>query len=553
MNNIFSKGFWGYGESWGYIESKTDKPDAITEIKPTNSIDSNNSFPISTTTKSSGGKSRKGLSQYQKKLVLNHYALRQNTRVAVHDSSQARTILKRSVDTVVGSGLKIDPMPVFEKLGLTREEAEKWADDFRDSFHMWAKSKSSDLTGRNNLYQNMRFYAWQYGRDGDVYVRFHYSDDPNSINPLQISFVDANQIRGDEFTLSLGPTVQNDGIIKDKNGKEIGYKVWINDQEKGGQRAVEISARDEETGMPLMIHGFDPEYAGQSRGMPEMSHALQDFESITDFDTSTVKKMINSAGVVFTVANKQQDPSDMELSSLDSGTSAGVVEVTNDSVPTTPVTLGAEAVVACNLPESTLTESGVNLLGARQGDELKLVDSAAPPENSGEYMNSKFNFLASSMSMSPEIAKMLFTNSHAASRAAMGLYNDVKKIKIDDIASDFLDIVVFAWASLEIAAGRLRAPGFSDPILREAWLAHTWKGNPLPDVDPLKTRQAVNEAIKGGLTDLDTEAMNYNASSGKANRAKLSRQIPELTVFPVPEPEPDKETDDEDKDENDNN
>lgn len=544
MKKIFSREFWGFGSS----ESKETVPEQK-EFKPI-SVDQlqakaihNSNFSGGVSTKSSGGKSNTGLSRYLKQLVLNHYALRQNTRVAIHDSSEARTILKRSVDTVIGSGLRVDPMPMFEKLGMTREAAEQWADAFRDNFHLWANSKKSDLTGVNNFYQNMRFYAWQYGRDGDIFVRFHYSDDPDLSNPLQISFIDPNQIRGDEFTFSVGPQVQNDGIIKDKNGKEIGYKVWVLDPgKKGSHKSVEIPATDKETGLPLMIHGFDPEYAGQTRGMPEMSHALQDFEDITNFDTSTVKKMTNSAGIVFTVKNKQQDPSDLELSSLDSGKSAGVTEVTTEAASTTPTTLGAESVVACNLPESTMKESGVNLLGGRQGDELELVDSAGPGESSGEYMDSKFNILSASKSMSPEIAKMLFTNSHAASRAAMGLYNDVKKIKINDIASDFLDVVIFAWASLEIAAGRMRAPGFSDPILREAWLAHVWKGGPLPDVDPLKTRQAVNEAIKGGLTDLDTEAMNYNASSGKANRAKLARQIPELTLYPIAEPKEDNES-----------
>ncbi len=558
LKKIFSQEFW-----WGKQPTKQQPIERqFVDAQASTSA----SLVHATGSKGSGGKTNFGLSRYIKQLVLDHFALRQNTRVAIHDSPQARTILRRQVDTTIGNGLKYDPTPSFELLGQTREQAEIWAEDVKEKFHLWAKSKKSDITGRNNFYQNMRFYAWQYGRDGEVYVRFHYSNNPDLINPLQISFVDPNQIRGDEFTFSLGPTVQNDGIIKDKNGKEIGYKVWItrpelaNNQDAGntvlqrnhpnqfgGYEAVEIPAVDKKTGLPLMIHGYDPEYTGQTRGMPEMSHALQDFEDMTSFDVSTVKKMTNSAGVVFTVKNDQADPSDLDLGTLTTDRAAGIT-VEGESTPSAaPTPIGAEAVVAHNLPEATLTEAGVNLLGGRQGDELKLVESASPAENSGEYMMSKFNILAASMSQSPEIVKMLFTNSHAASRAAMGFQAQVNKIKIDDIASDFLDIVIIAWFSGQIANGQIRAPGFSDPTLREAWLMHTWRGTPLPDVDPLKTRQAVNEAIKGGLTDLDTEAANYNNSNGKANRAKLARQVPELTTFPTVEPEPDPDTKEEDK------
>ena len=504
--------------------------------------------------KQSGGKTRYGLSQYTKHLRLDHRALRANSRVMVHDSPPARVINRRQTDSVVGTGLKLDPMPAFEMLGLTLEQAEQWADDVREKFNLWAKSKKTDLTGRNNFYQNTRLYQWMLGRDGEVFVRFTYSKDKELNNPLQISFIDPNQLNGDEWTLSSGPTPQLDGIIKDENGREIGYNVWIIDAKKpGSYKNVKVPSRDEKSGLPIMIHGYDPEYAGQSRGMPEMSHGIQDFENITDFDTATVKKMTNSASTVFTVHNKQQDPSDMDLSTLDSGGGAGLITTEDsESSGSGPTAIGVDAVVACQLPESTITEAGVNLLGGRQGDELKLIDSASPAENSGEYMESKFDMLAASISMPPEIAKMLFTNSHAASRGSLGLYETVKRIKINDIDSDFYSIVYETWMIFEIASGSIQAPGFSDSRLRDAWLNHVLRGEPLPDIDPFKTKQAIKLAADLGLTDLDTEAMNNNGSSGKANRAKLARQVPELT--PVLEVATETKTEtDEDEPDDDNN
>jgi capsid protein len=543
IKNIFTEKFW-FGEQSSQPQHK-EQPQAANQ----------GLIPYSTqnpwlSTKTSGGKTRRGLSVYQKNLILDHYPLRQNNRAAVHDSPQARLILKRQVDVTIGAGLKLDPTPVYKILGMTPEQSEKWADDVKEKFHLWAKSKNSDATGINTFYQNQRFYAWQYGRDGDIFVRFSYSKDKSLINPLQISFIDPNQIAGDEITFSQGPVTQDDGIKKDKNGKEIEAKVWINDPQKtGSYKSVDIPFVDKKSGLPILAHGYNPEYTGQTRGLPEMSHAIQAFEDIETFDYNTNKKMSNSAALNFTVQNKLTDPSDAGFSSLDNGSNAGTLITNSDeTISAAPQTFDASAVTACNLPESTLTEAGVNMLASRQGDEIKLIESAAPPEGSGEYMMSKFNILCASVGISPEMAKMLFTNSHAASRAAMGLQSAVIKIKVSDIDADLINLVYFAWLYLEIAAGRVKAPGFFDPELREAWLSHVLRIQPLPDVDPAKTRQAVRIALEDGLTDYDTEALNYNGSDGKQNREKQKKQVPDLPPLRATTGDTEDDADEDDKD-----
>lgn len=521
-----------------YIEAyemvKTNNPRVLApKIQPQASYPGNYGHQLGYDTRMSGGKTRYGLSRYESHLILDHYALRQNTRKASHDSIQARVILKRENDSVVGNGLKLDPTPEFEILGITRENAEIWAEDVKNRFDLWAKSKGSDLTGRNNFYQNTRFYGWQYGRDGDVFPRLNYSDDLTLLNPLQISFIDPNQIREDEFTFSSGPEVQNDGIIKDANGKETGYRVWITDQEKPGRYIdVTIPAFDKKTGRPIMLHGFDPEWAGQSRGIPELGHALQEFEDITSFETATIKKAIIGASLNFIVENDQQDPSDLGLPATDDGIAGPPIETSATETTTIPQNLGPEGVTTCNLPEQTYTEPGNMIFGAAQGDKLKDISSLSPAESSPDFVDHKFSYLAASKSMPLSVAKMIFGKSHSASRGELGLYENVREIKKDDIVSDFLAWVYFAWLSEEIAAGRIKAPGFSDPILKAAWMSANWRMKPLPDVDPFKTAQTRKLNIEMGFSDFDAEAIAVNGSSGKANRSKIDRQLKELPTDP---------------------
>ncbi len=521
--------------------------DSFKTSKPTQNISSDNpiqkltasstgrNFLTAGNTRRSGGKSAQGLSRYQKHLVIDHWATRQNTRVTVHESTQARTILRRINDTIIGAGLTPDPSPLFNIIGITREEAKEWSDNLKERFKLWAESKDSDLAGHNNFNQNQGFYQWQFDRDGEPFVRFSYNDDPKLLSPLQISFIDPNQIRGDEFTTSLGPSTQDDGIIKDENGKTTGYKVWINDPESIGRfKFIEIDAFDKKTGRPLMIHGFKPEYPGQTRGIPEISYSLQEFEDITSFDVATGKKRIMEATLGMFVENKQQTPSDMGFSSINSGGRAGLpLVISEESAPATPQNLGLDRVSHCEIAEATVTEPGtVHAFSGQQGDEFKAIPSATPAEKTADYIDFKTKHLAAAQSIPITIALMQMSKSHSASRAEFGMYADVIEIKVDEIAADFLNIVWGAWVAEEIAAGRVQAPGFSDPIIRSAWLNINWIGNPLPDVDPLKTLQAKKLATEMGWSDLDKEAMLYNGSSGEANRAKLATQLPELVTDP---------------------
>lgn len=486
-------------------------------------------------TRRSGGKSRKGLGKYQKVMILDHTALRLNARYMMHDSKEARMVNRRFTDCTVGNGIRVKPSPDADILGISAEQAENWGNDVARRFDLWAKSKDSDLTGDNTFYQNQWFYEWQYARDGEIFVRITYSDDPELLSPVQISFIDPNQIRGDEFTMNLGPTIQRDGIIKDGNGKTIGFKVWIEDPKVPGKYIeVQVPAKDPETGRPIMLHGKKKEYAGQSRGYPELSHAIEDFEDITDYSRSTAKKMVQESNIGFTVQNDQQDPSDMGLQGLDSNTSAGpsVIDET-ESVPAAPVTVGVDAVTYCEINEATNVETGpMYLLGGAQGDKLVQIKSAGPGEKSGEFIDGEIKHISASRGMPASVATMKFDKSHSASRGELGLFADVKEIEKDDIVSDCFDPVYAAWLSEEIAAGRVRAPGFSDPILRAAWLKNSWIANPLPDVDPMKTMQAKVLGFTWGLTDMDTESSLHNGSDGAANRAKLNRQLSELDWNP---------------------
>jgi capsid protein len=286
-------------------------------------------------TQPAGGKFFDDLDNYAPETITDHWAARAQAKKLDSQSIETRKVINRKNSYVVGRGLRLKPTPDHEIIGISLEEASDWGKNVGGRYALWAKSKDSDVTGVNNLYQNQRFAHRGIKLLGEGFARFTYSDDPNLLNPLQIGFLDPNQIRGDELTFSSGPESQDDGLIKDKNGKTIGFKVWVTDPQNPGRYKEEtIPAVDSNTGLPLMIHLYEPKHAGQTRGITDLLPAISDFEKITGYKTAALDRMKNGSSRDYVIENMQKDPSPMDISAMNAESAGTLLKTeTGDETP----------------------------------------------------------------------------------------------------------------------------------------------------------------------------------------------------------------------------
>ena len=509
------------------IKSYFTRP-VIVQQKAGSGISASYAFPT-TGGYGSGSKYAGGMSASKLVVMHDHFKIRQHVRDAMYDSIEARTIVERYADTVVDVGLKLKPTPIAELIGLSPEDAEVWAETVAQRFHLWASSKKSHRTRVNNFYQNQHLYERFQQRDNDVFVRMYYGREWDTISPLQIDFVDPNQIKGYAYTSTYAQIGGDDGIIRDSAGRETGYKIWNFDQQSGKYTETVIPAIGEKSGRVFMLHGFSPEYAGQGRGYSRLAHAVQDFEKLTDFKAATVTKAISQASLVMAVENDAMDPSNPMA-----GRVAGPIreygsypDPATDAQNVTATSL--EPVINYTaMPEATLTQPGTGIFNLRRGDKIKNLQDTSPSAQYDVFVNAFCSFLAASVGMSVELLLMKFNANYSASRATLILFWRIAMMWREEMAADFLNPVYEMWLAEEIAAGRVTAPGWSDPLIRSAWLCCEWAGSPMPSIDPLKSMQASKMAAELGAETLDDIAREYNGSSGKANRMKLKRQFEEL-------------------------
>lgn len=476
-----------------------------------------------------GSKWPGGMSSNGAAPIIDHTTMRANARSAAHDSLTARSLLHRSTQTVIDRGVRIECAPVASILGISEEEAETWATDHETRFDLWARSQLCTVDESMTFYQLQRALKFMRKRDGEYFVRCYYDSRRDLLNPLRLGIIDPNQIQGDALTDSIWARTYGDGIDRDEYGREVAFNVLV--QHKDGTVTREtLPAVSPRSGLPFVLHGYSPEYAGQSRGFSEIGHALQEIENLGDFESATIKKAINQAAITMYVKPGDDAPA---LNPLADYASGAVSSYQAAQAPTTATSeLAEDPVNYSEMNDVVLRPGSVGVFNLQEGEDLVPFTSTSPGASFESFWSTVVGNIAASVNMPPELAMLKFGTSFSAMRGVLIMYWRTACIERDEEESDLYNHVWRAWLTGEIAAGRSSCPGWSDPRLRAAWCACSWSGPPMPNIDPSKTMNADKGYVELGAQTLDMVARDYNGSSGPANRAKLKRQIAQLTMPP---------------------
>ncbi len=475
-----------------------------------------------------------GVANRGRSRTLNHYRMLMNGRDAYHDSVQARAIVSRKTDNIVGIGLRVEPLPVASILGITDLAADEWSRDVAHRFDLCMRDKKQNRSETMTGYQSQHFYSTGKERDNDVFVRLYYSGDRGLQSPLQFEFIDTTQIRGSAITNTAAPYRKfKDGIERDDRGREKAYSISVPDVD-GRIKSVTVQATGPKSKRKFMLHGFTPEYAGQGRGYSPLGFAIQKFENITDLESAHIKKAINQSSVMMTVENELNDPGDPFLGA-DGGQNAGpskTVAQYGENAEPDSTALGVDP-RAMRMQGAEIKEPGSTVIIAPgRGDKFKEIGFKAPADSFDTFLDSFTAHLSAAAGMPIEVLLMRFNQNYSASRATLILF--WRKIIIDreEMAADYLTPYYEMWMAEEIAAGRIQAPGWSDPVLRAAWLNAAWVGMPLPDIDPSKTAKAAEIRTALGHQTGKRGAREYNGSDFDMNAKTIKREYGESPKMP---------------------
>jgi lambda family phage portal protein len=203
--------------------------------------------------------------------------LRLNARDLIRNNAWARRAQNVIANNTVGWG--IIPKATGADAGINTAAMDLWK--------TWAESTECESDNRATFYGIQHLIMRALVADGEVLIRRRFRRPSDGLTiPLQLQVLEADYLNTAMNALSSeagGPIVQ--GIEFDKLGSRAAYWLWS--QHPGSGRNAEAPKRvpaDE------VIHVFDVERPGQSRGVSWLASAIVNLKDLDDYDDAEIMK-----------------------------------------------------------------------------------------------------------------------------------------------------------------------------------------------------------------------------------------------------------------------
>ena len=409
--------------------------------------------------------------------------------------------VSRMVDNIVGAGWTLSAKPNFVSLGMSYDEAEEvadaiealWRDYTLDVDHWCDAERGKSMGGILALAARHRF-----GMDGEAFALLVWRDDAPSFHTA-VQIVDparcSNPLgRHDTDTL-------RDGVAIDALGAPVGYhfrryhpgEVFMG---QGNPWAWDYVARETEWGRPVVVHAFEPERAGMTRGVSSWAPVMRSIKQATDYeDYESQAALLNAVMAAF--IETPFDPEEiLDALGSDGGSAAGMY---GQIAAAQKAYYGAAPI---EMP-------GVRVNILQPGETAKFTRPEHPNANFEVFVNAALRKIASSIGLTYEQLTMDWSqvNYSSARAALLEIWRGFAGRK-GNFGAQFMAPIYRAFLE-EIFDRRLvRVPpkAVSFEANPAAWCHADWIGPGRGWVDPLREAQAAGERLAGNLSTLQQEA-----------------------------------------------
>jgi len=480
-----------------------------------------------------GSKFPGGMGNYKSAYALDHVALRDRSRMAYWESTQARALLGRKRENVIGTGLSPQSSPIWEFINKDDPEDEEiqcarheWKRSTDARFMLWANSHEPDSAGKRNLWEKQQLEQMARMLDGEVFLVLRYDDNPRRMSPLKIQSYTPDQIIQPtgaseiEVAKAKGNTIQH-GIEMTADGEEVA--IYVRDM------APTFNSPQFETVYPLgysshttripyfgdsgrrfVIHSMNAENEQQIRGTPLLAGVLHELRKITDATVAELEAMVvNALFAMWVKPGPDANASRITQGMTKAGTGQGP-GITN--------------------------APGIVVQGLKASEELQSFDTKRPNLNAQEFIRGVMKGVSSSMSTPISVAEMEHNASYSAARGALLQFWTGVEIERENAVSQVWNLVREAWFTEEVMANRIKAPGFKgkSAVIRAAWLNCGWLGSQMPSLDAEKDARAADLRINQGALTREKNAMQFNNSDFTENVARLAIENEDLAEANAP-------------------
>ena len=414
--------------------------------------------------------------------------------------------LQTRVDNVVGTGLRLSSRPDYKALGKTKEWADDWSRQFEGLFHSYwwttACHAGDTMTGDQ--------LTAQVFRTGDLSGEFlalamwiperedGFSTKIMTIEPDRLAMppysMESSRFRGGiEFDRYGAPLTYH---IKDTHPGDSYWDAAAESKNFGWTKV----ARKTEFGRLQVLHGFDAERPGQSRGKPVLASILPQFKQIDRMTNAEITKAIVQAMHVMTVETPME--------------ADDIVDMFKDSG-------GAQAYLEARKNHAVALKNGT-VASMFPGDKVSAFLATSPTSTFAAFFEVVARILGVGLDLPYELLMKDFskTNYSSARAALLEAWRGFTRRR-DWLGTQFMDPISWLFLEEMVNAGRIDAPGFYQ--MRWAYQRCKWIGPGRGWIDPVKEADAAQTRITIGVSTLEDEC----AEQGKDWEEVLEQQARE--------------------------
>ena len=422
------------------------------------------------------------------------YSITARARDLRRNDPVAQAAVERKRNAAVGRGWRFISKPNARALGIDPIIARKLGQQISTELQLYFYSYDfqSDAERRQNFGQQLRVAASHLFVDGEFLGKVEFADDEPTRYKTRLRLIDPDRLSNpmgqmDSATLFGGVETNARGVpqrywIRERHEADVGFAA--------GSMIWNAHARySTPLGRPNILHGFDADRAGQTRGISRFAAALKSFRGFDKYSDATIQSaVINSLMVGYMHSSAGPEAVSESFSAQDLGDFEADRE---EFYKKNPVHLG-DAI----LPVLPL------------GDDLKMQTATKDVGSFESFVRAIIRLVAASLGETYEEISMDYsqTNYSSARAAAIHAWQDTVAFMgtLDaQLAKPFVVAVLEEAFDSGYIVAPPGAPEFYDAI--DAYCAGRFLGPARGYIDPTKEILAAAARIEAGISTLEDE------------------------------------------------
>lgn len=390
--------------------------------------------------------------------------------------------LQTLVDNVLGTGLRLNPSPDYLALGWQKKQADEWSRTVRGLFGEWfwsTKCHAGDsLTG--DQISAIVFRAALL--DGDAIGLPLWIPERGDGFGTKIQTIESDRLCQPPSAVPTSST--RGGIEFDQYGAPVAYH-FVDPAPgdyygAGTPQRWERVPRRTDTGRLRVLHVFDAERSGQSRGKPLLSAVLPDFKNLGRYTQAELQAAVVNALIAMTIETPLDQASILELFNGDQA-----------------------AYMAAREAHSAHLSSG-SVLPLFPGDKAQAFLPARPATGFDAFVTNVYRQIGVGLDLPYELILKDFskTNYSSARAALLEAWRSFNRRR-EWIIATWFDPIYDLFLEEVVADGRIEAPDFY--AKRAAYTRAKWIGPGRGWIDPLDEARAAELRISAGLSTFERE------------------------------------------------